>query len=508
MIYCRVSSKEQAEGYSLDAQLSYLRDYAARQGLEVLREFVEAETAKAAGRRLFGEMVKLIAKDPSIVILVEKSDRLTRNLRDAVAIDDVGATFHAVKEGMIIGPNSRSHDRLMHGIKVVLARHYIDNLAEEARKGMWEKAKQGFWPTHAPVGYKNALEAGRRIIVPDMAMATPIRKTFEAYATGEISLHNLCSYAYALGLRNTKGGKVLTQSINLLLRNPIYTGIVRWNGEEYEGSHDPIISQALYDRTQEALSARAAKTTAGTSPKPFAYKGLLTCARCGCTITAETKQSRYVYYRCSGAREVEGRRCDKRGVREEAITEMVAQHLKGLTIRPEVLELLKTALKDSQAGQEETKAEEREVLQREEARLTKLLKRAYLDLVEGVITTATYNEIKADWEADLKAITKQQSQLPTADIAYYDLGAQILEAAANCYEEFKAASPEHQRDMLASMAEKAILREGKLELTLKPWFALIMETNQETQMFAGSTDAERVCWLSKLAELRRLLAAA
>jgi site-specific DNA recombinase len=43
----------------------------------------------------------------------------------------------------------------MHGIKVLMAKNYIDNLGEEVRKGMIGKARQGHWPTVAPVGYRD-----------------------------------------------------------------------------------------------------------------------------------------------------------------------------------------------------------------------------------------------------------------------------------------------------------------------------------------------------------------
>src|SRR5208283_4560400 len=57
VIYARVSSKDQEkEGYSIPAQLELLRGYAGAHCFEVLKEFTDVETAKAAGRTSFGEM--------------------------------------------------------------------------------------------------------------------------------------------------------------------------------------------------------------------------------------------------------------------------------------------------------------------------------------------------------------------------------------------------------------------------------------------------------------------
>lgn len=89
VLYARVSSREQEqEGFSIPAQLKLLKEYAARQGMEIVQEFVDVETAKQAGRTAFGEMVGFLKESPSVqILLVEKTDRLYRNFRDYVIID-------------------------------------------------------------------------------------------------------------------------------------------------------------------------------------------------------------------------------------------------------------------------------------------------------------------------------------------------------------------------------------------------------------------------------------
>src|SRR5262245_59163995 len=84
VIYARVSSKEQEkEGFSIPAQLKLLKDYAAASGFAVVQEYVDIETAKHTGRAAFGEMVSYLkAHAPVRVMLVEKTDRLYRNLKD------------------------------------------------------------------------------------------------------------------------------------------------------------------------------------------------------------------------------------------------------------------------------------------------------------------------------------------------------------------------------------------------------------------------------------------
>ena len=95
-------------------------------------------------------------KEPCHILLVEKTDRLYRNLKDWVTIDDLNLDIHFVKENVILSKDSRSSENFMHGIKVLMAKNYIDNLSEETKKGMVEKAEQGIYPSFAPLGYINA----------------------------------------------------------------------------------------------------------------------------------------------------------------------------------------------------------------------------------------------------------------------------------------------------------------------------------------------------------------
>ena len=89
------------------------------------------------------------------MVIVEKTDRLYRNFRDCVTLEDLGVEIHLPKEGQIIGKNARSQEKLIHGIQVVIARNYVENLREEVRKGMREKAEQGVYPSRPPLGYRN-----------------------------------------------------------------------------------------------------------------------------------------------------------------------------------------------------------------------------------------------------------------------------------------------------------------------------------------------------------------
>jgi site-specific DNA recombinase len=329
VIYARVSSKEQEkEGFSIPAQLKLLHEYALERGFCVIKEFIDVETAKAAGRLQFGEMVRFLqAYREARDILVEKTDRLYRNFKDYVTLEDLDLVVHLVKENEVLSKDSRSHTKFIHGIKVLMAKNYIDNLSEETKKGMREKAEQGHYPSFAPLGYRNNRETKRIEIDPEVAPL--IRKLFEWYATGNYSLLQVSNMARELmaveGLAFQYAKQLTKSTVEHILKNPVYYGDFLWNGKAYRGSHPPVVSRELWERTQEAFR----KTNYPKHTKrDFAFIGMLTCAFCGCAITAEIKKGRYIYYHCTGNHGP----CPKPAIRQETLAEKLGDVIKGIAI--------------------------------------------------------------------------------------------------------------------------------------------------------------------------------
>ena len=116
VLYARVSSKEQEkEGFSIPAQTKLLNKYASDNRFQIVQEYVDVETAKKSGRTGFTEMVSFLRKEakakspsPCPILLVEKTDRLYRNLKDWVILDELDIEIHFVKENVILSQGSRS----------------------------------------------------------------------------------------------------------------------------------------------------------------------------------------------------------------------------------------------------------------------------------------------------------------------------------------------------------------------------------------------------------------
>ena len=92
------------------------------------------QKSKQSGRTNFVKMITFLKEHFDVnTILCEKTDRLYRNFKDYVIVDELDLSLVFVKEGSILNRQSRSHEKFIHGIKVLMAKNYIDNLSEETR---------------------------------------------------------------------------------------------------------------------------------------------------------------------------------------------------------------------------------------------------------------------------------------------------------------------------------------------------------------------------------------
>jgi DNA invertase Pin-like site-specific DNA recombinase len=147
--------------------------------------------------------------------------------------------IHYVKENFTLTPGSRSMEKFMHGIKVLMAKNYIDNLSDEIKKGMKEKVLQGGFPHKAPIGYLNNPET--RGIDIDPKTGPYIKNLFELYATGNFSLRALRRIAIDDGFKAMPSEqKISTSSLERILKNEFYTGFFHWIDEYCKGSHQPV----------------------------------------------------------------------------------------------------------------------------------------------------------------------------------------------------------------------------------------------------------------------------
>ena len=199
------------------------------------------------------------------------------------------------------------------------SKYYVDALSENTKRGLREKVRRGEFPGPAPVGYLNDYRTKKLIV--DGERAPIVKEMFRRYATGDETLNTIRIF---LKERKVvlKGGKAPSgEAVARMLSNPIYYGHFCYNGEVYEGTHEPILTKSLFDEVQAIKAERWRHSSQPKTVVEKAYMGLLRCGECGFTITAEMQKG-HIYYRCSKrSRTCE---CKQPYIRQEALDSQIS----------------------------------------------------------------------------------------------------------------------------------------------------------------------------------------
>src|SRR5262245_52630470 len=278
--WARVSSREQREGYSIDAQLRAVRDKVQKSGWNIVREFAVAESAKrGAERAAFNDMLRWlkanVKRENIKAILSHKLDRACRNLRDAVRLqeleDDCGVQLIFVENQF--GPGAAG--ALSFNVMAAVAQYYSDNLRAEVLKGMDEKVRQG-WPTGlAPYGYLNVADRAEPVR-PHPEKSKSIVRIFELYATGQFTFDSLADRlsheGHALPASQPRFNRTTLAHI---LNNRFDIGELWRNGQVFAGQYRRLVDRTLFDACQDVMHGRNRRT--GNPEFAFAG-GLFQCA--------------------------------------------------------------------------------------------------------------------------------------------------------------------------------------------------------------------------------------
>ncbi len=344
--YARKSTEQDdRQILSIDAQLRELTEYAANEQSEIVASLREAKTAKEPGRTEFARMLEIVEKGGADGILAWHPDRLARNSVDG------GKIIHLLDTGKLKGLKFPTfwfeptpQGKFMLNIAFGQSKYYVDNLAENVKRGMREKVRRGEWTWPAPLGYINNRE--KRNIDPDPDKAPIIRKAFELYATGAHTLLSLRNELTRLGLCTRKGKVLPVSNIQKMLRHHVYYGVISMNGELFPGAFEPIVSKRLFDEAQEMMSFKSRPTRKRKHAFPFT--SFLRCACCGCAISAELQKGHH-YYRCTHKRGL----CDQRKyLREEGLLKEVCKIVEKVSLPDEWAEnMLREIDKEKAKGQ-------------------------------------------------------------------------------------------------------------------------------------------------------------
>lgn len=350
IIYCRVSSTDQAEGTSLDEQETLCLNFAKKYNMSVEKIYKENASAMTPETRpMFSEMVEKLQKGAADVVIFAFIDRMSRNPIDGYnvlkLIEKEGLTAVFVQENLILQAPIRAHEMLMLDTILGVSNYRVRQDREKCLAGIKARALGGFRPCRPPYGYENDGPKDKRTAVISKKRADFVRKAFELYATGDYTVLEVANRLFELGYRyELQPSKVVPkQSLISILKNPFYTGkyYVKQTGEYIAGDHRAIISDELFEKVQKLLDL------APKAPRKhnLLYSKLLTCANCGYCMTGDVKEKpngkKYVYYRCTNPK------CSEHiYVSEVVIDEDLRSYLKEIRLGLIPDEIIEEVLKD------------------------------------------------------------------------------------------------------------------------------------------------------------------
>ncbi len=287
--YCRVSTENQIENYSIEEQRERLEAFCKAKGWNKPVMFIDpgfsgGTLERPALRSLLGE----VERGRFGTVVVYKLDRLSRSQKDTLfLIEDVfnrhGVSFVSVCENFDTGT---PFGKAMIGILSVFAQLEKDQITERFTMGRIGRAKSGLFHGggNAPTGYDYV---DGHLVVNEFG-AMQVREVYERFKNGE-SVHSIQH-----NMHEKYGGWTNHTLVYNVLRNSLYIGKVKFNGMEYDGEHTPIIGEELFYEVQSLLSSRNVRDAQKTPFRAgFLLSGLVYCGNCGARY-----HGNHGYYKC------------------------------------------------------------------------------------------------------------------------------------------------------------------------------------------------------------------
>ena len=477
IILVRVSTKEQEDGHSIDAQQHRLLEYCERKNLQVIKTFSIIESSSRGDRKLFMEMIKFAKnqREP-IAVVADKVDRIQRRISEIPLLEEPikagKIELHFRTEGYIIHKDSQSHSRLMWGMNVLMAQSYVDNLSDNVKRSLDHKLRKGEWIGPAVLGYLNGRdEKGNSIVVVDHLRAPIIKQIFEEYATGVYTLSCITRKAKEWGLRSKKNFHLNKAVIHRLIQQPFYYGQMKVKGEMWPHCYQPIISREIFMACKDVRL--------GWNKKPFKYggkdflfRGLITCAITGKVVTAETKKKKYANGKIDEWTYLatwDPKNSNKKiYVREDKILKEVEDIFATIGIKdPEILKDTLAHLKNTNEAKKSHHIQETAVLKKEHTETENKL--------NSLVDLRLNNELsKEEFQAKKQQLKDRQYEIlqllrnyEEADDKFIDTTATLINLASEAYETFKGSEMPQKRKMLNFVFQNLKLNGQKLEFTLR-----------------------------------------
>jgi len=482
IILARVSDPRQEEaGNSLPGQLFRLEKYAQENDFDIVYRHEFDESAYKAKREEFGKILNIIkgSREP-FALCCDKIDRLIRNFtKDLVTLEEWRREgkieLHFPSDNLVLHKDSPATDLFRFTIGVSLAKYYSDSIRDNVKRAFEHKLRNGEWIGPPRIGYKVAVnEKGKRDHVPDPQKAHLIIRMFELYAIGNYSFKSVKKEVDKLGLVGKEGKPLSGSMVAKIIQDPFYHGIMVSKGVEYPHKYQTLISRELYSKCQEVRLGWNKKPTKYAA-KPFIFRGLIRCAKCGCTVTPEIKKGKFVYYSCTNAKGI----CERTYVPERRLLKPVYDALRSLQLSPEWIDELVEALRATNEAKVDFHRKEIIRLESEYNVLQRRIDALPTLLVDRVITNDVYHRCLKEWKESQYDINIQLEDYTKADEDYHITVSEVLNMARRALDVFESSEIHEKRQLLNYLLQNPRLEGRNLVFELKSPFDTIVSVRNQ-----------------------------
>ncbi len=361
---------------------------------------------------------------------------------------------------------------------VMFARSYVLQLSDNVKRKFEQKRRNGEWTGKAPIGYKNIGDIkGNKDIILDSNTAHLIRKMFELYATGNYSTLTLRTEMSKAGLDSNVGKPLALSMVSHILNNPFYYGEMLSKGKTYPHKYQPIISKQLFEKCQQIRKGWGKKPFQYAS-KPYIFRGLVRCKKCGCAMSPETAKGKFIYYSCTNAKKD---LCDKKiYIPEKDFLKPIYKLLEAFESIPQAkIDEIVEGLKKSNEGKDLYHKEAIRALQQEYNTIQVRLSRLTDLLLDQSITKDEYDKKLKEMKEKQYDINIQIEDHTRADENYYITASTVLNLAKNAFELFKSSEVPEKRAILNYLLQNCVANENKLEFSIRsPYNHILTFANQ------------------------------
>ncbi len=493
IILSRVSTKEQEEGHSINAQKQRLEDHCARKGLTVIKTFEIVESSTKGERKKFTAMLDFArSQKETIAIVADAVDRFQRSFKESVMIDELIrkelVELHFYRENMIIGKNASSSDIMRWDFSVMGAKSYVMNLSENVRRSLEFMRRNGRWGGKAPLGYMNIRDANNKsVIIQDPERAPLIKMLFEEFAKGCHSISgDLVHRAKQWGLTNKtcKGGYLFPSQIHYILKNPFYYGEMPIKGKLYPHNYPPIIDKDLFDRCQAIRIGTKRQDRAHYSEKPFIFRGLIRCAISNRIVTCDIKKGKHIYLVCRDP----ANPAKKVFVPEVEVLKQLKNVFRSFYIEDDVLEVLTKHLQKGHEAERQFHNDAIDGLRKRYDQIDGMLA-TLLDMrLSKSITQSEYDKKAYDLKHDQIELRMRIEQHQKGQDEFRVTLESLISLMSRAYGIFERSEIDQKRQLIAFVFSNLRLRGKKLEFALRSPFHL-MTNRPDYTSWLGDVDS-------------------